>query len=172
MNPSFRRYLVISMWTSLILLSEPGHSKFKKRTPQSIPPQNLSEINQSQITAHNFALISSDIFVLDKVVDAQGREKKFKDQKSVGRFISFTDRTTVSGYDGCVWFQQKYKMNKKMIQLRGRRSKVGECDKIPFVQTIPDDSFIVHYQTHKQKLTLTVPKTKQKFIYRKNIAAH
>lgn len=137
---------------------------------QKKAPVKISRTPQSIASTKELPIITGDIYLLEKVVQSNGREKKIVDQKQVGRFITFSSYSSLSGYDGCNWFQHKYVFKKSFVQLKKQNMLVGNCDKFPFVESLPQSPFSVQYIEHGERLTLTSIKTKQKYYYRKNVA--
>ncbi len=145
-------------------------AKQKAKHKAKAKPKIAKRMIQSTITRKNLPIITSDIYLLEKVISPAGAENKIKDQKKVGRFITFSNFSSLSGYDGCHWFQQDYKFAKTQVSLAKKKMMVGGCDKAKKLEMLPPSPFIIQYAEGDERLTLTSQKSKHKYIYRKNVA--
>lgn len=120
------------------------------------------------VSEGDLPLITSDIYVLEKVTLPNGHIRKLSDQQSVGRFITFSSFSSLSGFDGCSWFQHQYLLKQSIVQVTRKRSMASECDKNQFTETLPSGPFMIHYEAPQEMLILSSPSSKQKFYYRKS----
>lgn len=142
-----------------------GKSKIVKNSGGS-----QKRVIQSTITHKNLPIITSDIYLLEKVVSSSGAIDNVKDQRKVGRFITFSNFSSLSGFDGCHWFQQDYSFAEAYVKLAKKKMMEGSCSQVKRMEILPPSPFSIQYQESAERLTLTSQKTKQKYIYRKNVA--
>ena len=191
-NKSTRGMLLVPIMVSFFLFAFLGQASAKTDRSESVSKSSQKEKKektkskgkivknkkapqkreiQSTITHKNLPIITSDIYILEKVVSSKGAINKLKDQQKVGRFITFSNFSSLSGFDGCHWFQQDYSFAQTYVKLEKKKMMEGACSKVEKMEILPPSPFSVHYQETGERLTLTSRKTKQKYIYRKNIAS-